>query len=168
LMPQAVIGDFDSISAETRAAIPSDRLHPVTEQDSTDFAKCLMRIDAPFVVAVGFGGRRLDHTLAAMNVLVRHPRPHCVILTAADAVALAPADLSLDLPPGTRFSLFPMGPVRGSSTGLRWPIDGLLLEPAGRVGTSNETTGPVRIRSEGPLLVILPAAHLSALLPRHA
>ncbi|MDO5630425.1 MAG: thiamine diphosphokinase [Paracoccus sp. (in: a-proteobacteria)] len=168
LVPAAVIGDFDSISSAARAAIPAANQHPVAEQDSTDFAKCLMRIAAPFVIAVGFDGRRVDHTLAAMTVLARHPQPPCVILTAADAVTLAPPDLRLDLPPGTRVSLFPLGPVTGSSTGLRWPIDGLMLEPAGRVGASNQATGPVHIRSTGPLLVILPARHLPALLPNPA
>ncbi|MDO5613853.1 MAG: thiamine diphosphokinase [Paracoccus sp. (in: a-proteobacteria)] len=168
LMPRAVIGDFDSISAAARAAIPPENLHHIAEQDSTDFAKCLMRIAAPFVIAVGFDGHRVDHTLAAMTVLARHPKPPCVILTAADAVALASPDLRLDLPAGTRVSLFPLAEVRGTSTGLRWPIDGLTLAPAGRIGTSNQASGPVRIRSTGPLLVILPAAHLPALLPKAA
>lgn len=164
LIPQAVIGDFDSISDAARAAIPAANQHPITEQDSTDFEKCLSRIAAPFVIAVGFHGRRLDHTLAAMTTLARRPGPPCVLLTRQDVVALAPPDLSLALPKGTRLSLYPLGPVRGTSTGLRWPIDGLLLDPAERAGTSNQTTGPVRIRHDGPLLVILPAAHLADLI----
>lgn len=35
LMPRAVIGDFDSISAATRARLPDDILHPLHDQDST-------------------------------------------------------------------------------------------------------------------------------------
>ena len=51
--PIAVIGDLDSILPEALAAFPNARTMKVAEQDSTDFEKCLSRIDAPFVAAVG-------------------------------------------------------------------------------------------------------------------
>lgn len=160
--PDAVIGDLDSISDDARGVIPADRIHHVAEQDSTDFEKCLTRIDAPFVVAVGFAGRRLDHTLAALNVLVRTVHPPCFLLAADDVAFVPPAQLSLDMPPGTRLSLFPMGRVNGKSQGLRWPIKGLEFAPAGRIGTSNETTGPVELSLNGPVILMLPRAYLGA------
>ena len=162
--PRAAIGDFDSISTDARAAIGPEALIHIAEQDSTDFEKCLTRIAAPFVLAVGFTGARVDHLLAALTVLARQPGPPCVMLGTNDVIFLAPPELRLELPAGTRLSLFPMGAVRGESTGLRWPIDGIGFAPAGRIGTSNEVTGPVMLRIEGPMLVILPAAHLDAAL----
>ncbi|MDE3079942.1 MAG: thiamine pyrophosphokinase, partial [Paracoccaceae bacterium] len=39
-VPQAVIGDLDSLSARARAEL-TDRLHPVPEQETTDFDKAL-------------------------------------------------------------------------------------------------------------------------------
>lgn len=164
LTPQAVAGDLDSISAATRAAIPPERLNEIAEQDSTDFDKCLRNIDAPFVLALGFAGPRLDHALAAMTTLIRRRSPPCFMLGADDVVFAAPPALTLDLPAGTRLSLFPFGEVRGTSAGLRWPIDGLTFTPADRVGTSNEATGPVSLGTQGPCLVILPKAHLPAAL----
>lgn len=155
LVPELVIGDLDSISAPARSQLAA-RLHPVAEQDSTDFEKCLQRIAASHVIAVGFAGRRLDHTLAALSVIARRPGQRILMLTEAELVFLAPPRLSLDLPPGLPLSLFPMGPVAGRSTGLVWPIEGLHLAPDARVGTSNETTGPVTLASAGPLLVMLP------------
>lgn len=155
LVPELVIGDLDSISAPARAQLAS-RLHPVAEQDSTDFEKCLQRIVAAHVIAVGFAGRRLDHTLAALSVMARRPGQRILMLTEAELVFLAPPRLMLDLAPGLPLSLFPMGPVTGRSTGLAWPIEGLALAPDARIGTSNETTGPVTLTSEGPLLVMLP------------
>lgn len=157
-IPDAVIGDFDSISAAARARIPTDRLHHVAEQDSTDFGKCLMRIDASFVLALGFEGRRLDHTLAALTVMARAGGRPVLMLGAEDVTFLAPAQLDLPLAPGTRFSLWPMGPARGTSTGLRWPIDGIAFAPDGRVGTSNEALGPVSLTIDGPMLVLMPRA----------
>jgi thiamine pyrophosphokinase len=76
-----------------------------------------------------------------------------------------PPRLAIDLPPGTRVSLFPMAPVTGRSEGLRWPIAGIPFAPAGRIGTSNEATGPVRLAMDGPgMIAVLPARALDALL----
>lgn len=155
-VPDLAIGDFDSISDAAKRALGPARLTHIAEQDSTDFAKALSRIKAAFVIAVGFSGRRLDHTLAALNVMVRHPQPRCVMLAAEDIVFLAPPELALPLTAGTRLSLFPMGPARGTSTGLRWPIDGISFAPDARIGTSNEATGPVRLVLDGPMMVMLP------------
>ncbi len=160
IMPDAVVGDFDSLSDAARRRIAPDRLHHVAEQNSTDFAKCLMRLRAPFVLAVGFSGQRLDHTLAALHVMVRYPRPPVILLAAEDITFLAPPDLRLALPAGARVSLFPMGPVHGISTGLRWPIDGIAFAPDRRVGTSNEALGPVTLALDGPMLVMLPREFL--------
>ncbi|WBU54513.1 thiamine diphosphokinase [Paracoccus sp. SCSIO 75233] len=156
VVPDHAIGDFDSISAEARAALGPDRLTHVAEQDSTDFTKTLSRISAGFVLAIGFSGRRLDHTLAALTVMIRHPDPPCIMIAAEDIVFACPPELSLPLDAGTRLSLFPMGPAHGTSTGLRWPIDGIAFAPDGRVGTSNAATGPVRLTMDGPMLVMLP------------
>lgn len=155
--PGAVIGDFDSISEAARATIPEGRLHPIDEQDSTDFDKCLRNIRAPLVIGIGFSGDRLDHALAAYNTLVRQPGRRCILLGAEELVFLAPPSVSLDLDPGTRVSLFPMGAVEGVSDGLEWPINGLNFAPDGRVGTSNIATGTVHMSMTSPkMLVILP------------
>lgn len=163
LVPEAVWGDFDSISAAARAAIPAERLHHIAEQDTTDFEKSLARITAPLVVAVGFSGARHDHFLSVMNVLARRIGPPTLVLAGEDVITLAPPRLVLPLDPGTRLSLFPMGLARGRSQGLRWPIEGIELASAGRIATSNEATGPVDLAIEGPVLLILPRAALPGL-----
>jgi thiamine pyrophosphokinase len=163
--PEAVIGDLDSISPAGRAAL-ADRLHGIAEQDTTDFDKALRSVVAPFVLALGFAGARMDHGLAAFNTLVRHAQRRCILAGPRDLAFLAPPDLRLRLRPRTRLSLFPMGPVRGESTGLRWPIDGIDFAPGGRIGTSNEVAGPeVRLRFDAPhMLVMLPRPALAAAL----
>lgn len=164
-VPDAVVGDLDSIAPGDCAAMPPARLHRVAEQDSTDFEKCLARIEAPLVLAAGFLGGRADHALSALSVLARGVGPRCVLVSGRDAACHLPPRLALDLAPGTRVSLFPMAPVTGSSEGLRWPIAGIAFAPAGRVGTSNEATGPVRLAMDGPgMLAIVPVRALDALL----
>lgn len=163
-VPEAVFGDFDSIDAETLAKIPGERLNRIDEQDSTDFDKALRHIDAPLVLAAGFTGGRIDHELAVYNALVRHADRPCIVLGESDICFHAPPSLALDAGRGTRLSLFPMAEVSGSGTGLRWPIDGLLFAPSGRVGTSNEAAErrvALEMRSPG-MLIILPRSALPA------
>jgi thiamine pyrophosphokinase len=166
VVPRAVIGDFDSITPEARAAIPPGRLHHLAEQDTTDFDKALRSILAPFVLALGFAGARLDHGLAVFNALVRHADRPCLVLGAEDLVFLCPPRLSLRLRVGDRLSLFPMGPVSGESQGLRWPVAGIRFAPDGRIGTSNVVSVPdVELSFDAPrMLVILPVARLAAVI----
>ncbi len=164
--PEAVIGDLDSLSPAARVQLGAARLHRIAEQETTDFDKALRSIVAPFVLAVGFTGPRLDHTLGVFNALARHPDRRCLVLGAQDVCFLAPHDLALQLVPGTRLSLFPLGAVSGTSEGLRWPIGGIGFAPAGLTGLSNEVSAPqVRLRlSARRMLVMLPAEALDAAL----
>jgi thiamine pyrophosphokinase len=163
--PQAVIGDFDSISDAAQARL-AGRLFPIAEQETTDFDKALRSIRAPFVLGLGFAGARLDHGLAVLNALVRHPEHRCLVLSPQDVIFLAPRQMALTLPVGTRLSLFPMGAVGGESEGLRWPINGLRFAPDGMIGTSNETSAArVRLRFDADrMLAILPLRQLPAVL----
>lgn len=158
ITPRAVIGDFDSISAAARARLPEAILHPMDDQDSTDFEKCLAHVEAPLILGLGFTGDRLDHQMAACNALVRHAARRCVLLGAHDLMFLCPPVLDLPLEPGCRVSLFPMGAVEGASDGLEWPIGGINFAPDGRVGTSNRALGAVSLSVTTPkMLVTLPA-----------
>ena len=164
VMPRAVIGDFDSLTPQGRAGIPLENQHPMAEQATTDFDKALRSVAAPFVLALGFAGARLDHGLAAMNTLVCRADRRCILIGPKDLAFAAPPRLVLALAAGDPLSLFPLARVTGRSTGLDWPIDGLVFTPAGQIGTSNRVaTGPVRLEFDGAgMLVILPRRRLDA------
>ncbi|SFJ04818.1 thiamine diphosphokinase [Jannaschia pohangensis] len=163
LVPDLVIGDLDSISAAAREAF-SDRLCHLAEQDSTDFAKALRTCPASLTIGVGFIGARVDHFLANLTEIARNGA-NCILLGDDDCLCVCLDDMQLDLEAGTRVSLWPLGPVTGTSTGLRWPIDGIAMSPTTRVGTSNEALGPVTLTlSGGPMVLILPATALTVLL----
>lgn len=164
LMPEAVIGDFDSLPDTLRARIPPDRLYHIAEQDSTDFDKALRRIAAPLVLAVGFTGQRLDHELAVYNALVRNAARRAIVIGEHDICFHLPGPVALRLAPGSRVSLFPLARLRCDSSGLRWPTGAIAFDPAGRVGTSNRATSDsVRLAPDGPgMLAILPRAALGA------
>lgn len=163
-VPEAVIGDLDSLPQFARDALPADSLQKIPEQDTTDFEKAIANIDAPLILALGFTGRRLDHELAVLNALVRYPERRIIVIGDHDIIFHAPETIALPLPEGTRCSLFPMGPVTGRSEGLRWPIDGIAFAPDGRIGTSNLAVDHVELAFDGPgMLINLPrgALHLA-------
>jgi thiamine pyrophosphokinase len=164
VMPEAVIGDFDSLSEAARAEIPLARQHVVAEQATTDFDKALRSVEAPFVLALGFAGARLDHGLAAMTTLISRAAQRCLLVGPKDVAFAAPPRLDLLLAPGEPLSLFPLARVTGRSSGLEWPIDGLVFQPDGQIGTSNRVTAR-RVMLEfdvAGMLVILPRRRLDA------
>ncbi|WP_371169886.1 thiamine diphosphokinase [Aliiroseovarius sp. 2305UL8-7] len=162
-VPVAVAGDMDSVSDAAREAIGGERFVETPDQNRTDFHKTLDLIDAPLVLGVGFMGKRLDHELACYNTLVRLPEKRVILVGEVDICFLLPGKLSMELPIGTRFSLFPMAQVVVRATGLVWPANNLEMAPWGRSGTSNETSAPqVTVEADGTgLLVILPREHLA-------
>ena len=162
LSPAAVIGDMDSLSDAARIAF-ADQLHPVAEQETTDFEKALMRVESACVLALGFTGGRMDHMLSVLNVLARYRHRAVVLLDDTDASFILPDDpVVLNLPPDTRLSLMPLAELRATATGLRWPLQDRVLHPAGTVSSSNAVAqGPVSIQADGPLLITLPRAHLA-------
>ncbi|TNF60494.1 MAG: thiamine diphosphokinase [Rhodobacteraceae bacterium] len=161
-VPRAVIGDMDSLSAGARATIPPARIHPVPEQDSTDFEKALSRIRAPLVLGLGFMGPRLDHMLAVYHGLLALPERACLLIGATQVAFLCPPHLRLESRAGDLVSAFPLVPLAARSGGLHWALDGLALGPGQVIGTSNRATAEmVEIRPDRPgLLVILPGRAL--------
>lgn len=161
-IPDAVIGDFDSIAPDILARVPPHALHQSADQETTDFEKALSFISAPLILAHGFTGRRLDHELAVYAAILRLTRTPVIIIGAEDICFALDMSLTLNLAPGTRVSLFPMAKTRCASTGLRWATDHLVFDPLGRIGTSNEAIAPeVSLTPSGPgLLVILPRSTL--------
>ena len=160
---KAVIGDMDSLSDAARSRY-ADVLHPVAEQDTTDFEKCLTRTRAPLVMAAGFLGGRLDHTLAALGVVARLAACHVVLVAREDVCVLLPQGQSVwHLTPGDRAALLPLGTATVTSAGLRWNLDARLLAPDGTVSSSNEAADPVvRLSVSGPVLLTLPLAAWAA------
>ncbi|MEL0436187.1 thiamine diphosphokinase [Phycobacter sp. K97] len=164
-VPCAVIGDFDSLPAETQTRLPRDVLHHVAEQNSTDFDKALRSIRAPVVLGAGFLGARVDHQLAAFHTLIQPGRSPCILIGANELVFHLRRRISLPMQAGDVVSLFPMQPVTGRSGGLVWPIDGLDLCPTSRIGTSNRAEGEIWVEADGPgLLGIVPRRYLPALM----
>ena len=159
-VPDAVLGDMDSIRATVPQNVPTIEL---PEQESTDLEKALRVVDAPLCVGIGFLDGRLDHTLAAMHALVGATNRFAILLGGEDVVFAAPMEWRAEVPVGTRISFYPVRRVPAvGSKGLRWPIDGLLMEGGQQIGVSNETVSSSIAAwfSERGVVTIMPRACL--------
>ena len=164
-----VIGDLDSVSSSTLAALERSgtrvERHPVAK-DASDLELALdaaLALEPGRIVVVGGGAGRLDHLAGEL------------LLLAADTYASVPVDAQLGvaavhvirgertLPgtPGELVSLFAVhGPAAGVVTeGLRYPLRGETLAPGSSRGLSNVfTAAEARVSVErGVLLVVRPS-----------
>ncbi len=157
LKPDIIVGDMDSFNG----AFDGHVIH-LSEQDTTDFEKCLYSIKAPLYIGYGFLGGRVDHELTALSVLVRYPDRRVILLGDDDICFCCPKQLDIDLPKGTRVSIFPMSPTKMQSTGLKWPLDGIELSPSIRTATSNKASGKKLSLTleQGDAIIILPVKYL--------
>ncbi|MEM9437268.1 MAG: thiamine diphosphokinase [Pseudomonadota bacterium] len=161
-LPRAVLGDFDSVGALELPGV--ERVH-LPDQDATDFMKCLMALDAPLFIGVGFLGGRLDHQMAAFTALLQEARP-VVLLSARELAFVAPLELTLNLPVGSPFSVYPLLPARLTTRGLKYPLTEAEVAPDGLISTSNEVAAEAVevISDRRAMLVTAPLGVLEAVL----
>lgn len=170
VVPELIVGDLDSLVDQDEWEMLTTVVR-VAEQDSTDFEKCLYTVKAPLYVALGFTGNRLDHTLAALNVMAKYCGDKTIILVAdCDVLLVRRGSFGIELTAGMRLSIFPLQPVRfARSVGLLYPLDGLTLSPTAMIGTSNEVSEDavqldVEPASRGVYAVVLPLVALDLIL----
>lgn len=151
LTPEAIIGDLDSLAdpSEWRART---RVLLVPEQITTDFEKCVYSTEAPVTIALGMTGKRFDHTMAALHVVMRYAKERAIVLVDEHDIALGVRGaFSFTAAAGERVSMHPLEPVRfARSSGLRYPLDGLTLAPGVLTGVSNEGTGGAFVAEPAP------------------
>lgn len=138
---EAVIGDMDSVEDLEGHRGAGAEIRRIDEQHTTDFEKCLYATRAPFYLGVGFTGRRFDHALAALHVLMRRSEARAALIAEEEVIFLAPRLWRVTLAPGARVSIAPLRPVVAlASSGLEWPLAGTPLSMGERIGTSNRAS----------------------------
>ena len=161
LTPDAIIGDLDSynVTGNETAAIIHDK-----DQETNDLEKALsyaLKKSATDAVVFGATGKRLDHTLKNLSVLLQFdPKFNSVVLMDNYAVMkIIRSPFKETFEPGTVLSLFPLsGKVEGITTkGLKYPLKNETLENGIRDGSSNETVEKtVEIKfKKGDLLLLM-------------
>ncbi len=165
IKPTVVIGDLDSLE-DVGYWREVARVVELEEQDTTDFEKCLYSVEAPCFIAFGFTGNRMDHTLAALHVMQKwHLEKPVVLIGGDDVVCVKSSAIELNLPVGTRLSLYPLNKITfASSSGLKYPLKNLMMQTGKLIGTSNSCVEScvkiVPSSGEGCYALILPVSEL--------
>lgn len=163
LVPDAIVGDLDSISAESLVhfqGVPVVRKLD-TERTDTEVAieYALGRQAFEEVTLLGASAGRLDHVIGHLALLRRFSARTRVVLEDVHARAfLARGDTRLDLPAGTTVSFFALaGPAEGVTTeNLRYPLRDRTMVLGEQDAVSNvveRTPAWIRVR-RGELVVI--------------
>lgn len=151
VVPQVVVGDFDSLgeeAAERLQRLGSQLVRVQPEKDETDTELAVrhaLERGARSVVLLGAIGSRLDHTLANLLLLGR------LASQGISAQAVAPPltvhavsrELILRGSPGDTVSVLPiLGSAAGVyECGFKYGLAGRNLEPSAVLGMSNELLG---------------------------
>ena len=139
---EAVIGDMDSIDNQNMLSIKCEKKILISDQNTTDLQKCLLKIKSNIFIGFGFIDLRLDHTLASLSAINKEHSAEIIVLVGEiDTVVWIKGEWSCEIPFGTRLSIWPLGEqFFHGSTGLKYSLKDLTLHPLNLIGTSNETT----------------------------
>ena len=152
LLPDAVVGDFDSLPAAARARIPAERLHPSEDVETNDLEKAFAfvrarhgdDVDIALVAGAALEGGRADHAVANLGPLVAEPHGRISMIDGDGRLfAVRRGRVLLEDLVGSIVSILPwtLHGVTVSEEGVHWPLDHTLLKLGGR-GISNEIADP--------------------------
>ena len=149
-IPDAIVGDGDSISAENREKY-AHLLHIIAEQETNDQTKAvhfLMEQGKRRIAIVGATGLREDHTIGNISLLVEYARMGCDVCSFTDYGIFIPCNGTTihKCHKGQQVSIFSITAKDLSAEGLRYPIydfnnwwQGTLNECTGDEFTINAT-----------------------------
>lgn len=138
-LPDAVVGDLDSLSPALQRRYASLLVHR-PDQDDNDQTKALAYIleqwpEVEEIHILGATGKRADHTVGNLSLLMEYPRrfelgDRRIDIVTDHGTAFAITDTTtLDVGEGRRVSLFsPDNSLRIASEGLVWPTDDVVFD----------------------------------------
>lgn len=156
-VPDMIIGDGDSLSDENRRKY-SHILHRLSDQETNDQTKAVDYLHAQGkknIAIVGATGKREDHTLGNISLLIDYMRAGINACTLTDYAVILPCRNTRTFPcrPEKQISIINFGAQGLRGEGLHYPLSDFTNWWQ---GTLNECTGTeFTIYAEGEYLVII-------------
>ncbi len=156
-LPDAIVGDGDSLKEEYRKRFASI-LYCIDEQESNDQTKAvqfLLKQEKRHIVIVGATGKREDHTLGNISLLIEYARMGATVCTCTDYGIFIPCSgkCTMQSYPGQQISIFNFTAKEFRSTGLKYPLFDFTNWWQ---GTLNECTGDeFTIDAEGEYILFI-------------
>ena len=156
-IPDAIVGDGDSISTENRTKY-SHLLHIISEQESNDQTKAIrfcMEQGKKRIAIVGATGKREDHTIGNISLLIEYARAGAEVYSFTDYGVFIPCNgtTTHNCRKGQQVSIFSITAKDLSCEELLYPIYDFTNWWQ---GTLNECTGEqFTINAKGEYLIFL-------------
>lgn len=155
--PDVIIGDGDSLSVENRTK-HADILHRISDQETNDQTKAvhyLMAQGKRRIAIVGATGKREDHTLGNLSLLIDYMRAGGEVRTYTDYGIFIPCQGTRTFPchPGQQISIINFNARKLHGKGLVYPLSDFTNWWQ---GTLNECTGTeFTVEAEGEYLIMI-------------
>ena len=160
-LPNIIIGDGDSLCDEFRQQYAS-LIHHNPDQETNDQTKAVQYLHAQGmnrIAIVGATGKREDHTIGNISLLMEYMRMGCEVRSYTDYGMFIPCrgTRTFDSHPGQQISIFNFTAKDMESNGLAYPIYDFTTWWQGTLNRSTGTT--FTIEAEGEYLVFLAYAN---------
>ena len=164
LVPDTVVGDFDSLETKTREKLPNTKFLKIPDQDTNDADKAVrhcLELGFEEIHLLAADGGRQDQFLAAMEILFKYSEKVRVISwTQLERMEFINQVWEEKIIPGTTLSILPLfGGAQGIITkGLKYALNNQDLIPGkSPSGVSNLVVStPVSINlKKGRLLIVI-------------
>lgn len=155
IVPEYVVGDFDSVDADVLELLRgTSEIVVELSQETNDFEKALVFATSMHwkrLLIVGIHGGDLEHTLNNWSVLMRLGRDLSLVVLDQNRFAVPLYDsFTYSARPDELISLIPQPTARLTATGLKWSLDNEELSLGMREGARNravETQITVKLHS---------------------
>jgi thiamine pyrophosphokinase len=162
IIPDYIIGDFDSVKAETLSFFSKkSEIIKIKRQNDTDVEKCLkfaIRMRCEETVLLGAVGDRLDHSFCNMGIVIKFFKKIKVRII-SDKSILTPytGEAELRTIPDETISLYGFDEkTKITSSGLKYPLKRTALPFGQRESTSNAAVRQVvRLKITGGMIFVI-------------
>jgi len=163
--PDMIIGDLDSVSGKIlfdfrEKGVPVKSFPPQKNKSDLEIAiDNAVGMDPNEIIIMGATGKRIDHTLFNIFLLLKYKDIMIRIITGSEEIFLCKKCQEINSPGGTTVSLIPLTPVVEGVTldGFEYPLYGEDLYMNNSRGLSNilvDSPGRIQFKS-GELLVVI-------------
>lgn len=169
IVPNHIVGDFDSVSPEilefykNQSQIIFHTYHPEKDNTDTDIAlKLAISLKSSAITIMGALGRRMDHAIANIHILkdALETNIPCQILDEHNRIYLINKEITLEKNRvyGKYISLIPLtSEVKDLTlTGFKYPLDNYDLPIGTSLGVSNEIVENIaQIKMKKGILIVI-------------
>ncbi len=156
--PTAIVGDGDSLSDDLRQRF-TQVFHQEHEQATNDLSKAvryLFSLGIHRFVIIGATGKREDHTLGNISLLIEYMRQGAAVSMFTDYGLFIPChdSCTLAVSPGQQVSIINFGATGFQSHGLQYPLYDFTNWWQGTLNAAIAST--ITITAQGDFLLYLP------------